>query len=1558
MVTITTTRHELLQQCLTEFLSRSGWKSLRRTAEGDLLASYAEDRAKVVFVFGQENRNQIAEAAYVQVLDDALSERPLDAANCEPLDGNQLFALRVEPSATAVRQIRLGRDLLFPFLRNDELKARLLARYRDLVSEKLGTRPGSDRPAPQLVARRPRSKTEQKTLGDITQRGGKCLIAFDSTYEQSSWLQSEPFEDHIQSFLARDDNWRVCLPLFISAEEVRAVGLARAIRDALSQATDLTFSERLASLIVKLGYVHLYIPEIERLRVDYDLDPNTMFIANILFSTAPDGCFTLTCDRQFVFPSPDLRQAAAEPADREAAPMLLTLGDRFFWDTRLALFDGRIPDMAEMQQIEEWAEDKRNEAKKTIALNSQGRLSEQEADELLFRLARQELSSAGHLLRRSELSAAIRSIVTEERLRLANVAHIEAAVLGSKALKTLDTGEITFHSRILSGWLVAAAISDAIQTITYDTLPLNALMNARDLPYWVWRWGLRHATSMVEDGELIRQAVAHAVQLYGLTGRAGAEGSVALENVMDVLLAAAEACADTDRSGADFLRSAIEEGAHVVNLTLPQIFLSNLKLKGWKFIGCNLRAAKFVGCDFESASFEGSFLGGATFEKCGFDANTNFRAADLSGARFANCETLQAVFDSMMRASDLSDSNWTAVDIINCTGVRETIPRELTDKKAPATAMTVVDKVAEGNLKDSETIKSNLDYMAALWHAKNAEAPVIFHSGHDEIIISSPEKLSTAGDWPDRANAPIAADSTLLGDGRVVIALAQNGMLWARYEGQGDMHWRKIGRESGKKSVSILGVAGAKEKAALVHTLYIAVWQSSEAGDNSISVRSVDVNVYPAEQKQVSFRNRGEASHVEFQQPVHSVHWIRRRGAVILYELIVATGRPQEGYLYSVRRRENSWDKTELWRDFDAPPQTIGFTDRDNVLMACFEGGRMIGYRYLPSGNLTRYFEFYSAVVQPRRVLTLNDEGQMLVLGNPAEGPARPPEQQARPVLCLLLNSSGNVLSVFEHATEQVDSYNYKRGEWQERKETDDDMMAVLKQVAGTMRGFEVVESNPLIEPRHRSEIPLGIKLPDDLHLPLSVRDRTGQRFQAVEVEIKTRDETPLRPTSRRWFNECDLKVERSETEIAVTVPVKFRENAGDVDATLRLRYLGEPPADDPLRPFEHAFHCKVEWMDNPFIRDGVPVSGEQFFGMEQDLGICINRVKRKQAVVIRAARRSGKSSFLLRSAEILRSEPHKLVSVVVSGDRIGGAISFIDDLKAQLNELVQKTRTNEYRGLADSLTGASAWACLINLGNTVQNRGLNLPVVIFVDEWGKLSEDFIEQAGGNVNALKSANVVLCPAGIPANFKDVSDHQGSEFYRYLHTWLDIGQLDESGLEELIDKGLKPRKFAIARNALDLVKKLSSLAPDDANRIMHYAFAAAKADAEKKGGKKEIQLKHVTSKAIEDNLLQKYRALSELHIDMVKEERRQYYLNGALANDGPPWERPDNPIKIPLTSAGDKLDLSVFSDAGYRRRLPEASRDARYGPFQLWIPRGLTLYLREYAREARGEGHGR
>ena len=68
------------------------------------------------------------------------------------------------------------------------------------------------------------------------------------------------------------------------------------------------------------------------------------------------------------------------------------------------------------------------------------------------------------------------------------------------------------------------------------------------------------------------------------------------------------------------------------------------------------------------------------------------------------------------------------------------------------------------------------------------------------------------------------------------------------------------------------------------------------------------------------------------------------------------------------------------------------------------------------------------------------------------------------------------------------------------------------------------------------------------------------------------------------------------------------------------------------------------------------------------------------------------------------------------------------------------------------------------------------------------------------------------------------------------------------------------------------------------------------------------------------------------------------LKAQAHQEPPPWEEESEPIPIPGEGEPDPQQWQVFGNAGYRRAL----QGDRHGKFAVWLPRGITLDIRDFA----------
>jgi hypothetical protein len=1548
--------------------------------------------------FAFEDKSGDLEPSVVRVVDDA---RPY-----KPGTFFQLEDLHPGDAVDGSMRIRLGHDILFPFLKEKNSEHRPLQDYLKHVSETyLSTLPGEDnqlsvasgRSAVELSRvrmlegdQRPYDEVSVNSIASDAQSGSSALIAFDPLLDRNAFFFKHLFEPHVNSLckgsltgLKMEESELARIPLYLSATDVRVLGLDRAFWEAGRHATGLALSSELTTLLIELGYFHIYMPDIGSLRTDYDLDPNTQHIGEIFAAAGQSGSFTMGCERELVFQGPVLGEAGAEEPFK-------TLGIRFFNASRLTLFDtGSLPEDRVQAELAGWHEFAEVQAER-ISRISESCLSPREMSEVLIRLGAIDNLVSGAGFSESDLERTLRTVLRGERLRPGNVRSAVAAVTNSGLFRPLAGGQLTIRSKVFATWLVSDGVFKALKALCYQTdcAPLDRALETANLPGSALQWALAMGPdTFVKD---IMEAIPRSLLDHRFREGGEPNESTLIENLWSLLLAIAARVHARGgvQKGADVISELCGQVVKVRSLAMPQACFSGLNLTGWSFEDCRLRNASFLDCNLQNANMKDCLLSGATFERCDFGSRSaevnfnSFAGSDISGADFKACSGLSELFDVKGDAARklLERSIWTASSVVFDAGEddKETISRAhaasraVGDTSATAAGVKVMQLLKNGSYSAEET-PWPASAARSFAHAQWGERPVTVKTPDAEAGLLVPKAEFVAllekhfksgkGTTPPAGTewkAVSCLNESL--DDQLFMAIDNEGHVWHAHVKEGCCTWRLLDFPL----ATGLAIARQRDGGVIAAIAHVSVADKA-------TIATLDSSGVARDSHKIDLPFVGDMSAMCWTE-------VQREGRSYS-ELLVG---PQGGGAFVVHLSGDKWRVTPFQGELSFTTiNSFGYSPRENIAIACAQGGRVLGYRNIEAGRMEPLFSFHTAHEWFADVAMLNHQGQMLVAGlTGGEIKVKPME---RSVLWALVQPFGNVVTIVSRSPVKAQiEPPIKLGEDSDRARQmligaqSRHALEVWKSLYSLRPEKESIEVSPILN----SEVDFVLSIPQPyegrLELPESFDDPAGNRFRSIELVIKGKVPNDETREFERQYTEAELDlIVCSGNQLRVRWTGQFNRKVRSEKAILTVSY---PSADENRgKKQTWPFELQVEWEDNPFVSSGEPVLDDQFFGLDEEIADVVQAIQLGNNVIVRSSRRSGKSSFVRKVAQELRAGDRARVAVVVSGNDIATDGTIFRSIRKSLGRIGEQGKS-DYRELAAlDLPLDDEVMAFKMLADTAVRRGHEPPFTVFVDEWGYLKDVIGPTLANSADELRMAGVALCLTSTPSDFRNADSASQSNDYRFFSHKLDIGRLREDALRRLVLRPLEKRMYKIDEEVVQAVVRLSSGAPHDANILMHHALLAAKEESASRSngdGSSQgvhIHLHHLLPRSGREetdalkNLEQKYIDLQEFLIAKLEPNDRELVLSLAGPDCFPTVEDPNppptakwdtEPLGIPLTGRDGHAWRTVFAEAGYRVALAEGEKTDNGitpGPsaYKLWIPWGMAQYFRRLRRTKGG-----
>lgn len=1529
----------------------------------------------------------------VRVVDDARSYAP-----------GQFFQLEDLHPGDAVdgsMRIRLGQDILFPFLRDMSEGIGPLQSYLKYVSDTyLGSLHGvnsqsnvTKNQVASSLSRLKLLKGEQRPYADVavdefaskSRNGQSSLIAFDALLDRNNFFYQELFEPHITQLARQDDRKLSRIPLFLSATDVRVFGLGRALWEAGREATGLALSSELMNLLVGLGYFHLYMPDVGSLRTDYDLDPNTKHLGDIFAVIGQGGSFTMGCERELVFQGPVFDEPGAEEPFK-------TLGDRFYNASRLELYDTGFLSVERTQaELRTWDEFATDQSKR-ISRISESCLSPLEAREVLIRLGVIDNQVAGAGFPESDLERTLRSILKGERLRPGNVRSAVAAVTNSGLFRPLAGGQLTMRSKVFASWLVSDGVFRALQALCYqsDEAPLDRALEIANLPASILRWALtRNQKTLVDD---VRKSIPSYLSRHQFRDGGEQTPATLTENLWSLLLAIAANihARDGKLKGPEVISRFYLQNVKFRSLALPQACFSGLDLSGWSFEDCRLRNASFLDCILDSVVMKDCLLSGASFERCNFGKGSSlfksFAGSDVSGAEFEACAGLSELFQVQGNTAErlLERSNWTAARVVFNPGEGdkelnariETATRIVNEHAATAAGFQAVQMLQSG---DNQALEVSWPASAArsFAHAQWQERPVTVRTADvsDGCLTTKNSFVEfLAGSFKhDEGKAPQSGTVwravSCLGENlndQVFIAVDGGGQVWHAHFEDGICIWRILHDLPDTRSLAICKQSNGDVVAALEHA-GVSGKLTLATLDYSGAVRGICTVDLP------------------FSGVIGAISWIdAQRAGKSSFELLIG---PQTGGVFVLFHNGTQWQAASFLGDLTLVSiNSFGYAPRENIAIACAQGGRVLGYRNVEAGRMEPLFSFHTAHEWFADVALLNHQGQMLIAGLTAGELRDKPTTMERNVLWALVQPYGNVVTIVSRppVKGQIEPPIRLRPDSDSGKSAlnivqDARIKDVTRYLDSLLQDRRSIPVVPLLDKKVEFLLKSPERFDARFRLPESIDDKVGNRFRTIGLIVK--GIMPDHPSQEfeRYYSEAEMDdISVSNTQLSIRCTLDFHRNAKVQRARLIVCY----PSSDETRDIERHwdFELQIEWEDNPFVASGVPVSGSQFFGLENEVKEVSNALLLQSDVIVKSCRRAGKSSFIEKVAQQLRSSEKSRIAVVVSGDVIAKDDNIFPSLNAYLRKIGDLEHKSDYLELAElELPSNKMFESFKLLAEGAFRRGYEPPFTVFVDEWGCIKDDIGYSLANEAHNLRRIGVVLCLTSTPGDFRTADTISQSHDYRFFDRKLDIGRLQVDALKSLIVQPLEQRAIEYDEDVIQTVMHLSSGAPHDANILMYYTLNAAKQESASlprgngPSGGLHIRMHHLlpakgkpATEALQ-HLEEKYIDLQTFLIGALKPEEKAIVLSLAGEDSDPTVEEPNppptarwdiEPMGIPLKGGDGDEWRSVFAEAGYRVALVDGEKtDNGVTPgangYKLWIPWGMTQYYRRLRRTMGG-----
>ena len=1531
-------RKNQLLRLLEQFLKYSGFRGVEIAKDSVQVAIADEEPKNIIFTLISDLKSVPSEICntteiIVHVYDDGDPEIGASSTENSTVWINEILSAI---KGAKPRTLRLFSDMLFP-----SLKPKLDA-YRDTLENQINSLekqlfiPVNASYKCIEISEGNIGKDDKQVFAGSLEKifdnaiiGRRTLCAIE-TIAEPCYIISKIALSHASRFYESERFSGI--PLLIPAHQIRASSLISAVSMELHKHYGISFSPELISAVLSLGYVHLYIQEVECWRTSQDLEPNTQYFAELLAAMSSAGLFTLGCSRDDVFQylSPPVDENSKEDA------ALRTLGDRFRRDTSLTLLDfghsekDILNDQADKEATLKYLSDRTD----TISSLSRNLITKEEAERLLGYLAVQDLAAGGRQFMRKDMTQIVRHIVKGDRGRVVNISSIEAGLLMSGVFAIFDGEYVTFVSDAFRTWLVARMLRKGLKSFleTGRKDILLDLLSKPGLSWWILEKGLVGA-GLVKTIKEAREKLPSLLNRFGLLDDEGSDAADAVirQNLVRILLLTITIMQKKFPKTAEFFANDILDAPRTIrNLSMCQAYFKNIKLIKWKFEECDLRSSVFHECDLKGTVFTDCFLGGAIFRECEFDKYAIFKGSELSGAMVINDRNQNGF--GLLREAGLEEVNLTAAEIRDYhTG--QNLYERLQHAGILMTNATIKsDKHGEAPINVSD------EYLQACASiAWNDECPVV--TPLSRKLISSGDALSLANGW--NGAPPIFISAFAQG--------CDNEFLIAEHPERGFC----IGL-SGESwvSPSKLGSCHAEN-----------VFPAFTIVDNMIYVARISID-YRIERWQVFFtgdRLKARKMPLDYQIDKKlfptSLLWLNKPMTPEPVGLLIGC---ENGAVHQWLFNKDSYDKLPFREPDGTPVNAMAFAPIHGIAYIAGADSRVFGYRFEPGKVPLCLFSFQTAH-KPIKRLDLNYEtGQVFIFG-----PSKPKKESneartARVPLFALANIRGDVLAVWPDLKKPPKKLPHRR-EKPKTSDTKAERLLHLKD-AGTnytsLHGYEL-EYNPY----HKNQLTIELQPKDSSSvLPSRRKDDFGSIYRIISAEMHGKASTDEDLKSRN-FIEADFDIRETQAGINLSFMPDLPDKIEEAEFNLKVNYSTHYSKEEPLRIDWRPFNIVPKRDDNPFPGDGNPVEGKNFFGLDYEMKSCIDTLKyahdnQSKSVILMGPRRSGKTSFFRQAKRIL-IHTHQKVCVEVSGEAMFEPVDFYKEIKSAL--LKREAEDNSLKGLFHRLSPEDGRQMLVKASEAIKNRiGGQAPyITILVDEWGLAQERKIVEDqdffGVTMPELRNRGVNFMITSVPGSFPNAETYQHSGAYRYVTLWLTIGRLDPKDVDVMVYSPLQPLGYRMAGDFQEKLKQISSCAPDDVNRIMHDAYSRAQQDVKIKNQKKEINLSHLDG--YEKVLIDKYEKLRGYLYDKLEPHHKRWLLKQAKCMDGKPpiWDR--YPLWVGLTRefmnkqgavsevVFDPLLVKFYDECG----LSQPIENKKDGPKRLWIPWGLTLWLKQQAK---------
>lgn len=1571
-------RARVLLSALKTFLTGESWTIDSIAGEGNALAARFGEGASVRFVIGADVQLG-ASGLTVRIHDDnAQFEKREDWRGLQWIASN---AGRDE-----LVHARLGWDLIFAF----KDKATLSDYERSLRSKLRGmSAPEIDWSvdcARLILKHEGRTRSRPVNVAGIVDyalraNGDKAieeegwrnaLIALngcvaDVAMDQTHFMISELALKHLARLVGR--GWVTCLPLFLSGDEIRVHGLDASVRDAVWAACGRSYSQSLYRLLVQLGFLHLYIANGEQLRSDQDFDPNTRFITEILAACEGDGRFTLACVRDFVFhpgaPPPAIDEAV-EDGKRWELGSLRTLGQRFFLAEMFCLIDFGSRRPEHFKLLRDYASAAVTRNADQISKLGGSRCSPQEAHLALRNLAFRQIDREAGILARADLRAVAEGVLTGMRRRPAHVAFVEEAIAQSELLREVGAGRFAFRDAIVRDDLIAAAVGRGLRfaLLVGHFSKLRKAFSRRIVDAGVFEIACDCArlAEMPDIAATMRTLPA----AFMLNEGPSSDMQIQAENALRFLFAAADylvaARPEIWRSRRAFFDHLCKDAGPIVmaGMALPQFTFRGISLKRWTLQNCNLRSCVFVDCDLSQMRVLDSFLGGTVIKDCVVDEYMKLADSNLSGSWIGGDVDTQRLFNVLGSLRDrFKHSNWT-LSSVGGNGIDSDEIREVFAFLGRQGASIVNLTLHDSNGAAPHSAPSPPGFQAALLQNLWGEDVVI-----DDVDPQRPYVRRAEAARVARPGAPATikwmARAAFRGEQGChgLLAVDAVGDLWfAGRSGDGESDWRKASLPKPLTGVERFDAFDEDEFDPTIRAAAVV----TENGQRYVVLIEADAAAAP------DLRFAAARHKLGFNVRVTAMSWVRERrdSDPCLYIGY------KSGAVERISRSEpGAWKAVMRARPCDIGIGALSFARRSKVLIVAYHNGLAIGLQSAADSDGPPLFSFKTALVRIFDIVYLEGGGdQMILVGSTnATGQKAPP-------LCILFNAAGDVLAVFPNPPpplppgakelELVGSGTELReaaGLAAEAQDSFVDVARLRERVNGVRLDRSRAEVRPLSDNELNRALVFKLRSTSGkpLHAAIDTPDGPAFRHLHLTLTAAARDGSEVAPVQRH-FTDRELEFLPSvEGDIEVRVPVAFSRDTETARARLDLSYRS-----GGVDLAEKSFYIEIDvlWRENPYESSGKAALGSRFFGRLSQIENCASQLARGNGVIVRAARRMGKSSFLGSVAQRLSSQDHLAVVLSLAGSakpRADLAALIVRGAQDVLSPVAPATAERLQKELSRSAPrGRQA---LDKFAELAKAMGFKPPAVALIDEWGVISnpasslfdEPFEQEIGELVqNATGNTPIVVCLASAPDDFVYRDSSHQSDFYRGFdnrNAWLDLGPLNDEELRLIMTEPIQSRagRFSNEAATFEILRRLSGGDPYGANVIMARAYELALARANSPdGGELEVRPEDLDNELVERDLVSIYDVHLAYTFERLSEVNRRRIVEDAAASV-PPWEQ--KPTPVPRASE-DPHQWGLFSRAGFRRSRDPGMRDAR---FDLWIPRGFALNM---ARQTMGDSeHG-